>query len=225
MRFVFFLFCLASGFAATTYHYEKWIEGKKTPMTWEIDKKQNKLFLKCHEDIGLTSLECSANFEDISSYSFLSVDKKYSYALDLKGKDLALVKKLKNKTQKNNFKISSPWIQQFGFGLVPFIKSAKKKIHFCLINTDKNDLVDMIATKDEIAPLKIRDKTYQAQKTTVTLTGFKSMFWKAEIWFDKENADMLKYKADNGPATPVTTLILVGKDKSSFFNLIKKEEK
>ena len=220
----FLLFFASFAFANTTYTYEKWENKKKTPMTWEIKEKKGHLFLTCHENIGVTTVETLADFKNIQNYVFESADKKLSYNIQLKGKKLLFEKTNRGKKQKSEFKISAPWIQQFGFGLMPFVKSSKKKIKFALINTDKLDLVDMIAQKNEIVPLKIKDKEYQAQKVEVSLQGFKSMFWKAEMWFDKESGDMLKYVADSGPSTSVTTLLFISKEKS-LFNFMKKDSK
>ncbi len=217
----FLLFFVSFAFADTTYTYEKWEKNKKTPMTWEIKEQKGHIFLTCHEDIGVTTLETLANFKNIQNYSFESANKKSKYSITLTGKKLFLEKTNRGKTQKSEFNLSTPWIQQFGFGLMPFVKSSQKKIKFALINADKPDLVDMVAQKNEIVPLKIKDKEYKAQKIAVSLTGFKSMFWKAEMWFEKDSGDLLKYVADSGPSTPVTTLLFISKEKS-LFNFMKK---
>jgi hypothetical protein len=69
----------------------------------------------------------------------------------------------------------------------------------------------MVAKKLEKETLKIHDTTYQAILVEVTLQGFKSMFWKAQIWYDAKTYDLLQYKSNEGPNTPTTTVTLVSK--------------
>ncbi|MFA5250454.1 MAG: hypothetical protein WC371_03490 [Parachlamydiales bacterium] len=226
MRFLLLLLC-SSAFATTIYHYENWLEGKKSPLTWEVDETKDGILLKAYENIGQTTLECTPAFAQINNYVFSSKDKKSSYSIQRQDNKLVLEVQTKNRnrttTRKTVFKMTNPWVQQFGFGLKPFIISKNKKLEFCVINTTKPDLIEMIARKKEKIPLKIKDKTYQAQKVEVTLTGLKKLFWKAALWFDLESFDMLKYEADSGPATPTTTILFIGKEKASFMDVFKKK--
>ena len=68
----------------------------------------------------------------------------------------------------------------------------------------------MIATKDYVEDLSINGKSYKAQKLKITLQGFKKRFWKAEVWYDLQTLELLRYKANEGPGTPITEINLTG---------------
>ncbi len=206
------------GFASATYYeYEKLEKGKTTPLKWEIIHKKKHLFLTCHENIGITAFECLPDYKKILKYSFTSANKKNSYSINLHEKKLHLELDNQGKKKTADFQIATPWVQQFGFGLMPFVKSNKKSFKFCLINTDKAELINMVAEKKEKTPLKINNQEYQSQHVKVTLTGFKSMFWSAEMWFNTKDGDLLKYVADSGPGTPITTITFKSKKEASLF--------
>ena len=103
------------------------------------------------------------------------------------------------------------WLQDFNFALKPFVESAKTTLKFNIINPDDFSLVEMIASKIDTGKLTIDGKEYQAQKINLTLPGFKSMFWSAEMWYDLQEKNMLMFKANEGPGTPLTTIIFVDK--------------
>jgi hypothetical protein len=67
----------------------------------------------------------------------------------------------------------------------------------------------MIATKLDVEDLTINGKIYNAQKLKITLQGFKKRFWKAEVWYDTATHLMLRYKANEGPGTPITDTIFL----------------
>jgi hypothetical protein len=69
----------------------------------------------------------------------------------------------------------------------------------------------MVAKKQGIEKLTIKEKTYDALEVVVTLQGFKSMFWKAQVWYDVKTNDLLQYKSNEGPHTPTTTVTLISK--------------
>ena len=53
------------------------------------------------------------------------------------------------------------------------------------------------------------EKTFDARKLKITLTGFfKSMFWKAQLWYDIKTNVLVKYKANEGPDTPTTKVTI-----------------
>ncbi len=209
----------------TTYHYEKSVNNETTPMTWTIEKKDDKLLLQVSENIGPTTLTFSENFKKLNDYKFISSSNKPSYMLTKKG-DKININYLKNKgsLQNGTLKSNLPWIQQFGFGLRPFMSSSHAKIKFTVVNSDKTDLVKIVALKEEKLNLKIKDKNYKAQHIKVTLPGFKGMFWQADLYFDIASHDMLKYEGNSGPGTPTETQLFISKDEDSLFNLIDKNK-
>ncbi|MBM3191844.1 MAG: hypothetical protein FJZ63_04250 [Chlamydiae bacterium] len=101
------------------------------------------------------------------------------------------------------------WIQEFEFGLLPFLQSSKNAWFFDILHPKNFKLHKMVARKQEITSLKLGDKSYEAKLVHVTLQGFKSMFWKAELWFDNTTHKLLLYKANEGPHTPNVTISLI----------------
>ena len=67
----------------------------------------------------------------------------------------------------------------------------------------------MEASKKEREKLEVKGKVYDALKVEITLTGLKKLFWKAQLWYNTQNGELLKYLANEGPNTPVTTLLLI----------------
>ena len=69
-----------------------------------------------------------------------------------------------------------------------------------------NPIAISVAPKAYTIPPSINESIPQinntkdnAQHLTVTLQGFKSHFWKADIWYDLKSKDLLKYVSDEGP--------------------------
>ena len=71
----------------------------------------------------------------------------------------------------------------------------------------------MQASKEGTERVKFNEKCGKREvlKVKISLTGFKKIFWKAELWFDQETGDLLKYRANEGPNTPTSTITLFSK--------------
>ncbi len=101
-------------------------------------------------------------------------------------------------------------MQEFVFGFKDFLVSNDREYKFEILNPQDLDMHDMIAIKEYVEELKIDNATYVAQKVKITLQGFKRRFWRAEAWYDTKTQRLLRYKANEGPGTPITETLFIG---------------
>lgn len=195
----------------TQYTYQTTKEDQTTEKTWVVEKKEDYYFIIGKTKTGLTEIECDEEgyFSRFYSKSF---DEPAEYEIVRDGNHLWINGTFNGKKKSNYYLLKrNPWIQELGFGLKGFAMSNEETFYFCIVNASDFALHDMIAKKQEIAPLVIRENEYQAQKIHLTLPGLKGMFWSAEIWFDPKTGDCLLYKGNEGPSTPITTITLSSK--------------
>jgi hypothetical protein len=191
-----------------TLVYNTSSEGTKTPTEWSIAVEEQKVEIHGQNKNSNLQLEYSPLF---TLQRYLEEHKQD------KTKLLEVVRKENNlfvSQNKNATKIlklpNIPWIQEFKFGFKPFLEQTNQKEYsFCIVYAKDISLHEMIATKEKIEPLEVEGKSYEAQKLKITLKGFKKKFWKAEAWFDTKTHLLLKYKANEGPATPITEVTLL----------------
>lgn len=220
MRFYFFLIaafisCFYNPLRATTLVYEK-ISGKGTyKTTYKIDKEKEAVKVFIDSKDQTTTIETTPSYE-LKSFSYKSKKNEDYYNFLLNDSKLKGKGQLKGETLNGEFPIDSkhPWIQEFDFSLRPFLESNKTSIQFMLVNPKTFKIHKMVAKKQGIETLSIGSKTYQAELVTITLQGFKSMFWKALIWYDAKSYDLLMYKSNEGPHTPTTTISLISKTEA-----------
>jgi hypothetical protein len=209
--FLFLLFTSLSNIEAKEnnsfiYTYEEIVNNKKSLSKW--------IFKKGLRDIKINTEDNSIKilyspFFITKKYSYISKDENIDFSISLK-KDKLII--FKNGKFKKKYKIKDFWIQQFSFGLKPFILSKKSKLRFSLVSPKDLSLQKMVAIKKTRENLQIDDKKYKTQKIVVTLQGFKKIFWKAHLWFDIKNGDFLKYQGNSGPKTPIVTTFLKSKN-------------
>jgi hypothetical protein len=211
-----FLYSLTS-FANHAYVYEEETAGQVSTFTWDVEKEDNYLKLIAEDEISTTIIKCSADFH-IFEFYYKSKTVPTEFIVSQIGKNLIAKGRVNNRYLEKVHKIDLPWIQQFGFGLRPFVLSKEKSIKLCLISPEDFSLQKMVAKKEENEVIFLNNQKYDAIRVTLTLPGFKSMFWKARLWFDRRTGDFLKYSANKGPHTPTTTTILKSKEKEPFFN-------
>ncbi len=191
-----------------TYYYEE-SAGKESKKTISKIETENQLYLiQCEKLHGNSWIQCSHSY-DFQQYDFLSNDKELKYTLLKKGNYLNIKGSSQGKEFSKKYKINLPWIQEFAFGLIPFVKSDEAQFKFYILNAKDFSLHKMVAKKAGQEMITLNDKTFSAQKIKVTLDGFRSIFWHGEIWFDSINHYLLIYKANEGPNTPTTTISFV----------------
>lgn len=194
-------------FSGEFYTYEEQTGNKKSYFTWDVEKSNKNTVVYGEEDDASTILYFNDDFK-IYKYVYKSKKVASEYEFSLDGSTLLATGKINNLNINKKYVIKTPWVQQFGFGLQPFILSEKKSIEFCLISPKDFALQKMIARKEGKEIISSGEKKYETQKVIITLTGFKSKFWKARLWFDVTNGNLVKYSANKGPSTATTTDML-----------------
>ena len=176
--------------------------------TWDVIKKGNSLVITGINDLNTTTLKTDLKYGQ-KEYKYFTKNGSTNYEIKRYNSDLIAKGKYDNKEMDETHNISHDlWIQQLGFGLIEFAKSSKKKLQFHVINPQDFSINKLVATKQKPSYLTINDKTYEAQKIKITLTGIGSLFWEAEIWYDTKDNSYLKYVGNKGPNTPTTTVTL-----------------
>ena len=216
MKGLFLTLATAAVFATETLVYESVTDGKSVKTTWTVEEQGTSYMITATSDAADTKIECGT---DYTFNKFQEKDKESgtSYEVDRDGKILKAEKTIDGKTVHKEFgAYKYPWIQEFNFGLKPFVRSTEKAYKFVILSPDKINLHNMIAERLEEEEIDINGKKTLALKIKVTLQGFKSMFWKGHCWFDPKTATMLRYEANSGPKTPVTTTTLLSESSSSL---------
>lgn len=112
------------------------------------------------------------------------------------------------------------WFQT-PFLLAGFIQTGKKRTSFVQVaeyDEDKDGLnisiMKMVAKKEKQEKINVNGKMIDAVKTTITLPGIKSLFWKITYWYRLSDGMVVKY-ADvrGGPGTPKTTGTLIKEER------------
>ena len=196
----------------TTYTYEKAKEGVKTTTTWTITQKaKDQITLIAKNKEFSTKIKADKNY-NTKKYAFSSDKTHEDYTLRSEGSSIIAKGIIKGRQRTKTIKLGkNPWLQDFCFNLTPFISSSAKEFAFSMIYPADFSLIDMIAKKQERAKITLANKEYDAQKIYLTLPGFKGKFWSAELWYDLKNKNMLLFIANEGPGTPITTIIFTGK--------------
>lgn len=218
----FFIFSFFVSFANQIYIYEETTAGKVSTITWYVKEEKKEITFLGEDDFSTTILKGSKDY-DFTRFYYKDKNTPTEYFLSLEGKDLLVDGKIDDTPISKKHKIKLAWIQQFGFGFKNFALSKVPMIKFCLINPQNFSLQNMVATKKGIENLTVNDQNYEAIKLVATLPGLKSIFWKATLWFDSKTGDLLKYTANKGPKTPMTTIVLKSIKKEGSFD--KKIEK
>lgn len=195
-----------------SYTYHSDTGGVSSNTTWIVEPRENYVEIKGTSDDGTTLMECCSEDYTFDKYTYKSTKEPIEYEFVRDGNILYVNANIKGeKKSLHHILKRNPWIQQLGFGLKGFAKSKAKNYYFCILSQKDFSLHDMAAKKEGVFPLKIGDKEYKAKKINLSLTGFKSLFWSAEIWFDTKTGDCLLYKGDEGPNTALTVTTLSSK--------------
>ena len=196
----------------TTYIYKKDVEGRTSETTWVVQEKDENLHIQGKSSGGDTLIITSPPI-NTQSFSYQSKRKSNEYYIHRDGPYLFARRTDNGHVTQKEFNIGDNfWIQEFDFTFRPFILSAADSLKFYIVHPTKLSLHHMIATKSSrLDHIEVKGKFYDAIKVKVTLTGFKKMFWKAELWFDRSTGDLLKYMANEGPNTPMSVITLISK--------------
>lgn len=196
----------------TVYIYDKDMEGSLSKTTWTIEEKDQTLHIQGESGRGETLLITTPPL-NTQSFSYEAKNKSNGYYIHREGSNLYAKRIDGRGAKQKEFHIGGDfWIQEFDFSMRAFILSAADSLKFQIVHPQKLSLHQMVATKSsDLESLEIKGKSFQAVKVKITLTGFKKMFWKAELWFDQKTGDLLKYMANEGPNTPMSVITLFSK--------------
>jgi VCBS repeat-containing protein len=196
----------------TEYVYIDEIKGKKTETIWTIDEKDNQIYIEGSNPQEKISIVTDSNYA-FQNFNYINTSKKTDYKIKRINNILQCSGQIKNSkiADKDNNIGKTPWVQQFCFGLKKISISNENSYIFYSVNPKNFSVNKIQAKKKNIENITINNKNYKAQKITVSLTGFKSLFWSAQIWFDVEDGTMLLYKGNEGPNTPTTTVTFKSK--------------
>lgn len=213
-NFLISIFLLSSStqlVSAQTLVYNKVSGSGQLTTTYTVDKTTDLYNIEVVNKDQTTEIKGSIPYQLISM-SFKSKKNTDYYTFTLKDSVLTADGQIKGQKLHETYKIGkTPWIQEFDFGLLPLLTSTKKSLNFELLHPKNFKIHKMVAKKQGIETITIEGKTYQAEEVHITLQGFKSMFWKAQLWYDSKTHDLLMYKANEGPHTPTTTISLISK--------------
>ena len=214
MKFlVLFLAMISSAFAEATYIYSVDVDGRESKTTWilEFQEKEDILHIAGESQSGKILIVTTPE-RVTQSFSHHHKHRSDQYSIHREGTYLIANREVGGKKTQKQFHIGNEnWVQDFDFCFKPFIHSNFRDFKFSIVHPKKLSLHSMVATKQGIDQIKVHGKVYDALKVTVALTGFKKMFWHADLWFDAQAGDLLKYIANEGPNTPLSTITLFSK--------------
>ena len=208
-----FLVMISSAFAEATYIYNKDVNGHESKTTWtlEFQEKEDILHIVGESQTGKTLIVTSPELVT-QSFSHQHKQRSDQYSIHREGDYLIANREMGGEKSQKQFHIGNQsWVQEFDFCFKPFIHSNFRDFKFSIIHPKKLSLHSMVATKQGLDQIEVHGKVYDALKVKVTLTGFKKMFWHADLWFDTQAGDLLKYMANEGPNTPLSTITLFSK--------------
>ena len=202
------IFYVGYGFGDQKVVYQSCSSKDIVRTDWNLENKEDKIYLSGIRKGEEIKMEFSPEFVLLSYLEKTSPAKELDIVKD--GPCLIIKSREAGKEKIKSCKIGSvPWIQDWKFGLQKFLKEDKKELVFYVVSPKDLSAYEMVATKEMEEDLLMDGRKYQAQKVKITLKGFKKKFWKAQTWFDKKSHLMLKYRANEGPGTPITEITLL----------------
>ncbi|NGX29314.1 MAG: hypothetical protein K940chlam4_00145 [Candidatus Anoxychlamydiales bacterium] len=203
-------FTITDIFYKKTYVYKNITGSTETTNTLLLKKKKDDFFITETSDLGITDTVYSFKYV-LKELHFQSAKEDSDYKFIIEKRKLSLKGRAFGRKIKREYVLSDRWIQDFTFGLRPFLDSKRQKYSFVILSPNDFSTNELIASKEGIEKIKINDTTYNAQRVMITLPGFKAMFWRADAWYDLDTFDLIKYRANKGPGTPMSTLVLDSK--------------
>ena len=195
--------------SSEAFIYEKDVDGTKTLVKWTLQDKGHEIQIKGKSSASNIHLLLKPEM-NTKSFTCESINKKKRYTIYRKNQSLIVNQDNDGHGEEKTLSIGNNlWIQEFNFSLKPFILSDKDALNFYIVRPGNFDTHYMEASKKEREKLDVKGKVYDALKVEITLTGLKKLFWKAQLWYNAQNGELLKYLANEGPNTPVTTLLLI----------------
>jgi hypothetical protein len=216
---VFLIFCsfFSNLLPHTSFVYEETTGNEKTKITYRTYKEGGKNLIRSESAKEEYFMTYSPNYQ-LEKISYVSKENKNHYEITANGSILSYEGTLDGNQVSKTFDLDGkPWIQNLSFGLAPFATSSQTSRTFFILNTKELTLYQMRAKKMDISTITVNGKSYKVQNIEVRLTGFKGLFWKAEIWFDVDTHQLIRYQTNEGPNSPLTTLDFIEKHSPLSF--------
>ena len=213
MKLKFFLtsICLilvATTHSAQTFVYNKVTGATELTTTYTI-KKEDSLITVDSINQDQKTQAISSPSHQLTSFCCNYIKNKDYSKFTLKNGVLTAEGVIKGESLKEIYEMKkSLWVQEFEFGLYPFLVSDKTSWSFEILHPKNFKLHKMIAKKHGKETITINNKPYKTLVVHITLPGFKGIFWKAELWYDAETSNLLMYKSNEGPNTPSVAITL-----------------
>lgn len=190
------------------YRYETEVKGSISSEEWNIKEANSQLSIIGRSEDSTTLIECSKDYS-FYKYDYRPKNQKNFLIISLNGKSLNVSQNKGDKSDNKTYTIHKPWIQEFAFGLIPFVKSQQKSLTFVIVDPKDLTLHTLIAKRASTETITIKGKEFKAEKIIITLPGLKGKFWKAYAWFDTTTYQYLKYEGNEGPGTPTSVTVLI----------------
>jgi len=195
------LFFFLSVFAQSTQYLSEF-NRQQTTIVWQEKRINEKIYLYAmqederHEYIMNQSLQTE-------KWKIVNPLSQTDLTLELHGNTYWITGKFKGKPITKTVKSKGYiWYQNIAYNAGLSLKD-KQEIKYECFRPDNMKLYTMIAKNQGIEKFKGTN----AQKVTVSLTGFLSVFWSCSYYFDPTTLKFIGYKGVNGkPGTPETTI-------------------
>ncbi|MGE0199103.1 MAG: hypothetical protein AB7N99_00120 [Simkaniaceae bacterium] len=198
--------------AKTTYIYTKDVDGYASKSQWIIEEKEGVWHMNGESPGGKTLVIASPTQINTQSFTYQSKNEPHQYAIHREGNTLLITQEINGKKLEKSLSLEGDtWVQEFDFSFKPFILANHSDFKFSIVHPQKLSLHQMVASKQGLDQIDIDGKIFTALKVKVTLRGFKKMFWHADLWFEQDSGDLLRYKANDGPNTPTSIITLFSK--------------
>ncbi|KGO34125.1 hypothetical protein JT06_10155 [Desulfobulbus sp. Tol-SR] len=105
-----------------------------------------------------------------------------------------------------------PWFQPLSFSLGAFLASARTKVSFWMIRSDKLEVVAMQAKKGEVEEIAVAGRKVRAQKVVIRRQGMLAALWQAAFWFREDDRIFVRYQGVHGPPGTDETVVQLSQE-------------
>ncbi len=197
------LFILAAGPAAAesrteTRRYVETAGDRRVPVTWRLEKGDVFRLFYLTPDAEHVTVNTPAQ----ETISWRMTDEAEDARLEVrrKGDRMLVTGSLEGEAVEKTIEIDAlPWYQATSISLRPFALSAAETVEFWTFRAASLKMHKLRAVKREVETIEVNQKTWEAQRIQLQLTGLLSAFWKSDYWFRKADGVFLKFKGPGGP--------------------------
>jgi hypothetical protein len=205
-----------TGFCDRKVVYQSKTSGKSKSSEWNVKTKDDGI------SVNSKTINSHINMELSSDLSFISycekTEKDRDFEIKRDGVCLFISGTHNGADVLKSYRIGKDlWVQDFKFGLQPFLKGKSRESTFHLVSPKDLDIHELVASKEIEEVIEVEGKKYKTQRVKITLKGFKKRFWKAQAWFDKETHLLVRYRSNEGPGTPYTEVTLLEEIKDHTY--------